>query len=86
MKKYISKLHYLTQDLPNRSHADQAHVACGAGANWIQYRCMTKTDDELVAEMKAQVPIDIPSIFISSVAQRNIDGLKDLLWKEINSQ
>jgi len=43
-------------------------------------------DDELVAEMKAQVPIDIPSIFISSVAQRNIDGLKDLLWKEINSQ
>jgi GTP-binding protein len=43
-------------------------------------------DDELVAEMKAQVPTDIPSIFISSVAQRNIDGLKDLLWKEINSQ
>ena len=43
-------------------------------------------DDELVTEMKAQVPIDIPSIFISSVAQRNIDGLKDLLWKEINSQ
>ena len=51
MKKYISKFHYLTQDLPNRSHADQAHIACGAGANWIQYRCLTKTDEELIAEI-----------------------------------
>jgi thiamine-phosphate pyrophosphorylase len=51
MKKYISKFHYLTQDLPNRSHADQVHIACGAGANWIQYRCLTKTDDELTDEI-----------------------------------
>lgn len=43
-------------------------------------------DDELIAEMKQQVPADIPSIFISSVAQKNIDGLKDLLWREINSK
>ncbi|MES2377418.1 MAG: GTPase ObgE [Bacteroidota bacterium] len=43
-------------------------------------------DDELVAEMKKQVPTDIPSVFISSVAQKNLDVLKDLLWKEINSQ
>jgi thiamine-phosphate pyrophosphorylase len=51
MKKYISKFHYLTQDLPNRSHADQAHIACGSGANWIQYRCLTKTDSELIDEI-----------------------------------
>jgi len=51
MKKYISKFHYLTQDLPNRSHVDQAHIACGAGANWIQYRCLTKTDNELINEI-----------------------------------
>jgi thiamine-phosphate pyrophosphorylase len=51
MKKYISKLHYLTQDLPNRSHIEQADVACAAGANWLQYRCLTKTDDELIAEI-----------------------------------
>jgi len=51
MKKYISKFHYLTQDLPNRSHVDQAHIACGAGANWIQYRCLTKPDDELIQEI-----------------------------------
>ena len=51
MKKYISKLHYLTQDLPNRSHVEQAAIACEAGANWLQYRCLTKTDDELVEEI-----------------------------------
>jgi thiamine-phosphate pyrophosphorylase len=51
MKKYISKLHYLTQDMPHRSHVDQAHIACGAGANWIQYRCLTKSDEELIDEI-----------------------------------
>ncbi|MDB4926987.1 GTPase ObgE [Mucilaginibacter sp.] len=43
-------------------------------------------DDELVREMQQQVPADIPSVFISSVAQKNIDVLKDLLWREINNQ
>ncbi|MDB5029980.1 thiamine phosphate synthase [Mucilaginibacter sp.] len=51
MKKYISKFHYLTQDLPNRSHVEQAQIACSAGANWLQYRCLTKADDELIEEI-----------------------------------
>ena len=51
MKKYISKFHYLTQDLPDCTHAEQAQIACSAGANWVQYRCMTKPDDELVDEI-----------------------------------
>lgn len=51
MKKYISKFHYLTQDLPNRSHIEQTDIACKAGANWIQYRCLTKTDAELIEEL-----------------------------------
>jgi thiamine-phosphate pyrophosphorylase len=51
MKKYISKFHYLTQNLPHRSHIEQAIIACGAGANWIQYRCLTKTDNELIDEI-----------------------------------
>jgi thiamine-phosphate pyrophosphorylase len=51
MKKYISRFHYLTQDLPNRSHIEQARIACEAGANWIQYRCLTKTDKELTADI-----------------------------------
>jgi thiamine-phosphate pyrophosphorylase len=51
MKKYISKFHYLTQDLPDRSHIEQAQTACEAGANWIQYRCMSKSDEEMIPEI-----------------------------------
>ena len=51
MKIYISKFHYLTQDLPNHSHLEQVSIACEAGANWIQYRCLTKPDDELIDEI-----------------------------------
>jgi len=51
MKKYIARLHYLTQDLRNRSHLKQATIACEAGANWIQYRCLTKPDKELIEEI-----------------------------------
>ena len=41
-------------------------------------------DKELQDEMKKELPEGVPSIFISSVAQKGIDALKDLLWKEIN--
>ena len=41
-------------------------------------------DDELQSEMQKEAPKDIPFVFISSVAQKNITELKDLLWKEIN--
>lgn len=51
MKKYISKLHYLTQDLPNLSHIQQVQMACEAGANWIQYRCFSKSDEEMLEEL-----------------------------------
>jgi len=42
-------------------------------------------DEELEEEMKAQVPADIPFVFISSVAGKNITQLKDMLWKAINA-
>jgi thiamine-phosphate pyrophosphorylase len=51
MKKYVSRFHYLTQDLPDRSHAAQVQMACESGANWIQYRCLTKPEDELIHEI-----------------------------------
>ena len=41
-------------------------------------------DDELEEEMKAQLPSNIPYLFISSVAGKNIMQLKDMLWKAIN--
>lgn len=42
-------------------------------------------DEELEKEMKAQLPSNIPYIFISSVAGKNIIQLKDMLWKAINA-
>ncbi len=41
-------------------------------------------DDELMDELKLDLP-DLPCIFISSVAQKGLVELKDLLWKEINA-
>jgi GTPase len=41
-------------------------------------------DDELITEMKNDLP-QIPYIFISSVAQKGLTELKDLLWKAINA-
>src|SRR5690242_8820194 len=51
MRKYIEKLHYITHDLPDLNHADQARTACEAGAKWIQYRCLSKTDEDLLDDI-----------------------------------
>ncbi|KEQ31461.1 thiamine-phosphate pyrophosphorylase [Pedobacter antarcticus 4BY] len=51
MKKYIEKLQFITHDIPGLSHIDQARIACEAGAKWIQYRCLTKNDQELLADI-----------------------------------
>jgi GTP-binding protein len=40
-------------------------------------------DDELKSELSKDLP-DIPSVFISSVAQQGLQELKDILWVEIN--
>ena len=40
-------------------------------------------DNELIEEIKTDLP-DIPYIFISSVAQKGLDELKDMIWKELN--
>ncbi len=40
-------------------------------------------DQELMDEMKRELP-DLPYVFISSVAQKGIPELKDMLWKAIN--
>lgn len=38
-------------------------------------------DEELMSEMKEQLPKEVKTIFISSVAQQNLVELKDILWK-----
>jgi GTP-binding protein len=42
-------------------------------------------DEELKEEMSKDLP-NLPSIFISSVAQQGITELKDMLWKAINEE
>ncbi|QCR24774.1 GTPase ObgE [Pontibacter sp. SGAir0037] len=49
---------------------------------------ITKTDmidDELEAEMRATLPQDLPTVFISSITQKNITQLKDLIWEALNN-
>ncbi len=43
-------------------------------------------DDELKGEIKAEIDgaLDVPYLFISSVAQQGIQELKDTLWKMLN--
>jgi GTPase len=42
-------------------------------------------DEELMTEMKAELPDDVEAIFISSVTQQGIQELKDKIWQTINS-
>jgi GTP-binding protein len=42
-------------------------------------------DEELQNEMKQDLPPNIPAIFISSVAQKGLLELKDMLWQAIES-
>jgi GTP-binding protein len=41
-------------------------------------------DEELMAELRLELPQDIPTIFISSMTNYNLQQLKDLLWLELN--
>jgi GTP-binding protein len=41
-------------------------------------------DDELIADLKKELP-KIPFVFISSVAQKGLTELKDLIWKHLNN-
>lgn len=41
-------------------------------------------DEELLSELKETVKTDIPSVYISSHAQKNLDQLKDLIWGKLN--
>ncbi|MEP6677091.1 MAG: GTPase ObgE [Ferruginibacter sp.] len=41
-------------------------------------------DDELKTAIEKELPAGIPHIFISSVTRKNLQELKDLLWKTLN--
>lgn len=43
-------------------------------------------DDELREELKNELPDDCPVVFISSATGEGLTELKDMLWREINSE
>ena len=43
-------------------------------------------DEELIEMLKETLPTDLPVVFISSVTGYGINELKDVLWKELNSE
>jgi GTP-binding protein len=43
-------------------------------------------DDELIAEIEATLPEDLPHVFLSSVTGMGVTALKDMLWREITSE
>lgn len=43
-------------------------------------------DDELISEMRKELPAGIQAVFISSVSELGISELKDLIWTEINKE
>lgn len=43
-------------------------------------------DDELQQAIEQELPKDIPHIFISSVTQKGLMELKDVLWNELNKK
>ncbi|BDD12375.1 thiamine-phosphate synthase (plasmid) [Fulvitalea axinellae] len=51
----ISKLHYITQDLAHKTHAEQTEAACAGGVDWVQLRVKNQTDErvlEIALEVK----------------------------------
>ena len=43
-------------------------------------------DEELIDMLKAELPSDLPVVFISAVTGFGLDRLKDVLWTELNSE
>lgn len=42
-------------------------------------------DDELIEEMKHELPEGVETVFISAVTGQGLTQLKDILWREVNS-
>ncbi len=45
----ISRLHYITQEIPGISHANLAADACEGGVRWVQLRIKNKTQADMFA-------------------------------------
>lgn len=43
-------------------------------------------DDELIEMLREHLPTDLPVVFISAVTGKGLGELKDVLWRELNSE
>ena len=43
-------------------------------------------DDELIDMLRETLPDDLPVVFISAVTGKGLPELKDILWRELNSE
>jgi GTP-binding protein len=41
-------------------------------------------DEELMEAIKKELPTDLPSVFISSVTNKGLTELKDLIWRSLH--
>lgn len=69
--------HILQSELKNynRELLDKTHILAISKSDML--------DDELTGEIKRDLP-DVPFLFISSVANKGLQKLKDMIWKELN--
>ena len=57
---------------------------CLIKEEFLPFRKADLLDEEIMEEIEKDLP-DIPHVFFSSIANKNIDALKDHIWKEINN-
>lgn len=43
-------------------------------------------DEEMIEQMRSELPVDIPTVFISSVSGLGLQQLKDMLWEELQKE
>lgn len=43
-------------------------------------------DEEMKNQMKADIPAGVEALLISSIAQKNLTTLKDMIWKKLNER
>lgn len=60
----------------NRDLLDKHHILAISKSDML--------DDELKTEIEKTLPVGVPHIFISSIAQQGLTELKDMLWKALN--
>ncbi len=77
MNKTISRLHYITQDLPNISHLKLAENACLAGIEWVQLRVKDKPYNEWL-KVAAQVQSVCREHNVKLIINDNLDIAKEI--------